>query len=286
MKNKELVKNIADYFEYLRSLCLEVSFCDVRLHFAPYFPALVSYNSHVNGYCALIKSRPDLHKICIEKQHLLIGRCNRGVFYGPCWAGVEEYVFPVKSDDEVIAFISVSGYRGKYSVSRKRAAAAAENFTLDKRNAAARYESLKENPPALNALKPLIAPLCNMFELLFLKTNPEPDDKNYRPLKEVLKYINDNYTWNPSLKEIAENCHYSESYIRHIFKEKTSKSIGQYIASLRIVKAKNLLKNTALSISEVAAEVGYGEPNYFTNVFRKETGVSPKQYRKNARKDG
>ena len=119
MKNKELVKNIADYFEYLRSLCLEVSFCDVRLHFAPYFPALVS--------------------ICIEKQHLLIGRCHRGVFYGPCWAGVEEYVFPVKSDGEVIAFISVSGYRGKYSVSRKRAAAAAENFTLDKRNAAARY---------------------------------------------------------------------------------------------------------------------------------------------------
>ncbi|PWM74499.1 MAG: hypothetical protein DBX59_03680 [Bacillota bacterium] len=284
MENKELVKNIADYFDYLKSLSLEVSFCDIKLYYTHYFPALVSYNSHTNGYCALIKSRPELHKICIEKQHGLIDRCNKGAFYGPCWAGVEEYVFPVKHDGEVLSFISVSGYRGKYRFSRRKAEAVKERCDLKGEELDARYVRLKTQPADETLLKTLVSPLCDMFELLYLKTKKDPDDKNSLPLKKILTYINNNYAWNITLEEIARECHYSESYVRHVFKEKTDTTIGNYVTTLRVAKAKNMLKNTALSVSEIAADVGYSEPNYFTNVFRKATGVSPKQYRKNAQK--
>ena len=54
----------------------------------------------------------------------------------------------------------------------------------------------------------------------------------------------------------------------------------QYVTSIRITKAKDLLKNTAFTIQEVGRLVGYENPLYFSRIFKKQTGHSPSEYRK------
>lgn len=120
-----------------------------------------------------------------------------------------------------------------------------------------------------------------MFELLYLQI-----EKNksclYVPsvYKKIIDFISENYTFDISLNDIAAACNYSTGYIRHIFKKESGYTISHYIAILRVSHAKKLLSSTNNSISDIASIVGFSEPNYFTNIFRKETGMSPKAYRK------
>jgi transcriptional regulator GlxA family with amidase domain len=60
--------------------------------------------------------------------------------------------------------------------------------------------------------------------------------------------------------------------------------IKQYINSLRVENAKNLLENSSLSVTEIAFSLGFSSPNYFTQIFKSNTGMSPASYKQNARK--
>ena len=100
------------------------------------------------------------------------------------------------------------------------------------------------------------------------------DDSN------VKIYIDKNYNENISLKSIAEAVNANQYYLSHIFKEETGFSPMQYVTRRRIGEAQNLLINTQLSITEIAANVGYNNSNYFQNVFKKIVGYTPGSYRK------
>ena len=65
-----------------------------------------------------------------------------------------------------------------------------------------------------------------------------------------------------------------------MIKEELQMNYSDYIASLRIQRAKELLQNEVLSIQEIAEQVGYNDYFYFTKVFKKVQGISPSKYRK------
>ena len=109
-----------------------------------------------------------------------------------------------------------------------------------------------------------------------LKDNP-PESGSYR---KILAYLNEHYTEKISLQEVADACFYSPSYVRHVFKKHSNETFKEYVTSLRIAHAKRLLKTTGFSVTEIALCVGFEEPNYFSNVFKKEVGVSPKEFRR------
>ena len=96
----------------------------------------------------------------------------------------------------------------------------------------------------------------------------------------ALQYINEHLTEDISTVDVAKHVNYSESYFGYAFKKKYGVSIGQYIDELRLTESKNLLRNTSFSITGVASFVGFNSPNYFSSLFKKHFGVSPKEYRK------
>ena len=98
------------------------------------------------------------------------------------------------------------------------------------------------------------------------------------------EYIKEHYRNSAlSLREVADAVFISSSYLSALFRRKKNISFSAYLANIRIDKAKALLRNTALHSAEIAARVGYSNPQYFTLAFKRHTGLSPIQYKNSGR---
>lgn len=91
-----------------------------------------------------------------------------------------------------------------------------------------------------------------------------------------------NEEWRQSVKfsTYARLCGMSESEFYRAFSAQTGSSPHAYRTSLRMTAAKTLLADSALTVGEIAKEVGYDDPYYFSRLFRSRTGISPRAYRK------
>lgn len=97
--------------------------------------------------------------------------------------------------------------------------------------------------------------------------------------KEMVSYIQQNFTGKILLKEFGEQFHLSEKYISRYFKEDFHITISQYVTYLRLEHAKHLLQDTDIPVTEVAMQSGYQNVSYFIRSFKKTYGMSPLKYR-------
>lgn len=113
--------------------------------------------------------------------------------------------------------------------------------------------------------------------------NIRDSENNYqgsKVLRKVLEYIEDNYTKDTlSLNSVANEVNVSANYLSAIFSQNMQKTFIEYVTGKRMEKAKKLLRSTNRSSSEIAAETGYKDPHYFSFVFKKTQGCSPRDYR-------
>ena len=98
-------------------------------------------------------------------------------------------------------------------------------------------------------------------------------------VEKTRRYIQDHYAEDLNIKSLAEMVNANEFYLSHAFKKITHYSPQQYILRRRIGKAQCLLIYTSLSLTEISARVGYDDSNYFSRVFKKIVGMSPRLYR-------
>jgi two-component system response regulator YesN len=89
-----------------------------------------------------------------------------------------------------------------------------------------------------------------------------------------------NYNQDISLKKLSEAVGISPYYLSHLFRKEMGISFLEYLTSVRMSIAKNLLKQTTLSMIEICLEVGYQDPSHFAKIFKKKEGVHPTEYRK------
>lgn len=113
-----------------------------------------------------------------------------------------------------------------------------------------------------------------------------PVEARFRPntspsvrLGQALAHISKHYGQPLPESETARLCQMSPSRFCREFKAAYGVTYVEYLARYRVVQAKRLLNNPAMSIADVAATVGFNDPSYFTRVFRRITGVSPSSYR-------
>lgn len=97
---------------------------------------------------------------------------------------------------------------------------------------------------------------------------------------KMLQHLNANYTRQIKLKDLAEIYHINKNYASLLFKKHTNMSYSDYLNSLRLNHAKELLVSTSMSIAEVAENSGYSDYFYFSKLFKKTFGITPAQYRK------
>jgi len=83
----------------------------------------------------------------------------------------------------------------------------------------------------------------------------------------------------PSIQYFAENANLSQHYFSDLLKKETGRSPKDHINDFVIEKAKNLLRGSEQSVSEIAYNLGFNYPHYFTRLFKTKTGKTPLEYR-------
>lgn len=127
-------------------------------------------------------------------------------------------------------------------------------------------------------LKELEAALCE--GLLLLQKDSKNEFKQYkREVQVVMRYVNMHYKEHITLEQIADAASLNRSYLCRLFKKEYGDSVFNYLNTIRMEKAAEMLRNDPnLYIQEVAAAVGIGEPFYFTRRFKEYFGVSPRDF--------
>jgi AraC family transcriptional regulator len=103
-----------------------------------------------------------------------------------------------------------------------------------------------------------------------------------RRLRRAIEFMHDNCARELSLAEIADAAFVSEFHFARLFKKITGTTPHTYLAALRIERARKLLAETDLAITEVGARVGYSSQSHFTKIFREATGLPPHAFRRAA----
>ena len=125
--------------------------------------------------------------------------------------------------------------------------------------------------------------LRQIFISIHRKVDTEQKIKNEyleNEMELATQYFNDKYNTAISVEDYAASRGMSISWFIRSFKQYTGTTPMQYIVSLRITNAQILLETTKYNVSEVGRLVGYDNPLYFSRIFRKQKGMSPKEYRK------
>lgn len=108
------------------------------------------------------------------------------------------------------------------------------------------------------------------------KTKP---DRNQVLIYRVCDFIDQHYMEDLSLEQVAGVIGFSPFYFTKLMKEYLDMSFVDYLSTVRIRRAKQLLATTQLTVKEVACQVGYEDANYFSRVFKRFEGITPSQYK-------
>ena len=112
-----------------------------------------------------------------------------------------------------------------------------------------------------------------------------PRDRKDDVTARAAAYMRTNFTGKISLKDVADHVFMSPTYFCKVFKEKTGRTPGVFIAGLRIEESRKLLRDPRVNIADIPALVGFESQSYFTRVFKKVEGCTPGKYRQIHEKD-
>lgn len=100
-----------------------------------------------------------------------------------------------------------------------------------------------------------------------------------KTVSSVMRYVNDHLAADISLSDIADHVHVSRNYLCFIFKKETNSTLLNYIVETRVRRAKDLVKDGRYKMYEIAGMVGYPDYAYFSQIFKKQTGMTLSEYK-------
>jgi two-component system response regulator YesN len=128
-------------------------------------------------------------------------------------------------------------------------------------------------------LKEVIEIIREFVKNLIVENSSSRADNTDILIKKAVQYINDNYDKKIALDDIAGYVGISKYYFSVLFKKEMDITFSSYLNSVRIEKAKQLLKNPQATINDVVYEVGFNDAQYFSKTFKKYTGMTVTEYR-------
>ena len=141
----------------------------------------------------------------------------------------------------------------------------------------AKMQNVTNEPlPVMAAVVNLVYIIGSHIDDVYLDDNESADQILFL---EMTRFVQDNYKQKILIADIANSTHVSRAKTYQLFERFAHMSPNTYLTNYRLAKSMDYLQSTNLSVLEIAALCGFQSPSYFTSVFRKEKGVTPKEYR-------
>ncbi len=277
------------------------------------------FNSHRSKYCDFIKNNGSARTECMRFGNFEAGKrmnsepmkFHDGCFF-TCPFGVREFYYPIYCSGHIIGAVVIGsfptetpdGFRSCVSEFTKK-------FSIPQIDAENNYsEHLAHiELPTDDGWKREVALCGEMISLICSDTMPDIDverlffddsanvyldhllrqrfnifddsgkNEHMSIIFNAVYYILDNYSQPLLVDDIAAYCYTSTSTLSHIFAKYYGMTLGDLIRNVRVDRAKLLLTSSSLSVGQIAQSCGFSSTDYFTTVFKKQTGETPKSYR-------
>ena len=236
-----------------------------------------------NPFCALMAERSRSCAACLNTQEKLSQGARTGAKTVTCDAGLTDSAVPVRVGDDLIGFLQTGQvFRKKPTEAQfarvaKRLAAWGIQVNCDVERAY--FETKVLAPRQYEQMVKLLAIFAEHLsivsnQLLVQRENAEPP-----MITKAKQFIREHQIEDISLKDVAKAVNTSTFYFCKMFKKATGLNFTDYLSRVRVEKAKNLLLNPNLRVSEIAYEVGFQSLTHFNRVFKRIAGHSPSAYR-------
>ncbi len=191
-----------------------------------------------------------------------------------CHAGLIEAVKPLIYEKQIVGYIMFGQITDKKDKTELSALVEEINqkYGLSCKASGIKIKSQKQIAAAAKILE-----ICTEYiilkEIIALENN--------RVIAEVKSYIKNNLSADLRVDEICRKCNIGRTKLYRMFREECGIGVSQYITEKRLNNAQKLLKSTNLTITEISAQCGFCDYNYFSRVYKKRFGISPKPEQKN-----
>ena len=238
---------------------------------------LAFYPEKLSSFCSLLREDSEMDRRCKECDRRAFAECKKTYkqYFYTCHAGLLECMSPIIFDKKIIGYMVLGQIKAEKHSDFKNIAHRLPEDKLDELKE--RYESLSViGIDKLNSAMRILD-ACTGYE--YLKGLIGTSDNKIDMMLE--RYINDNISTDLSVPRICSEFHLSHSEVYSIFKRYFGTNPAEYIKARRLGKACELLEKTDMQINKVGAECGFPDYNYFSKVFKRAVGISPRAYRKN-----
>jgi len=237
-----------------------------------------------NPFCALLAQSNRSCGVCLETQQKIsqpVARTQTTV----CFAGLTDSAVPVQLGDQVLGFLQTGQVALKQPTARQFSKIARQlvdwGVKTDLRQLEEAYfHSQVLTPKTYQSVVRLLEVFCQHLSLVIDQVVVQQDNSESPVIKKAKQFIEERQTDDISTRDVAKVVNVSTFYFCKLFKKATGMTFTEYLSVVRIAKAKNLLLNPNLRISEIAYDIGYQSLTHFNRTFHRIVGHSPTAYRR------
>ena len=237
-----------------------------------------------SDFCHAIKSVPGGNARCVACDAEAVRRCrkNHASFYSyRCHAGLCEFLIPIYEGGEPIAYLVFGQLLDDSSVLQQweRTESLLDWYEGGPQQLRECFFRLKQcSQQEIHAFAEVVEALASYIQLEGIIRSADFSDT-----QKLEQYLDQHYMEPLSLAEIAADLHMGTTKLCALAKKLSGgQTVTQMIAARRVQAAKKLLASGDLPVSAIAEEVGFSDYNYFTRIFKSQTGMSPRDFRKKA----
>ena len=261
------------------------------------------YLFHEDPFCAYIKENTDANEKCvITSNDMLMSKLIKNHrardakpfrpgfdegFYGVCWCGLREYVYPVCHSGVVVGALLAGPFRaGARDIAHTFDRLCSRwNFSRDRLNTL--YDETACDAAGFELNIAIMAKYLSMLAEYYVdrslitafKEACRGDTKRRKLISLAIEYISMNLSSKITVADMAVYCMCSKSTLNHLFSGAMGRTIPEFVALQRVDRAKYLLANTEQSVEQIALQCGFSSSTYFSVVFRKLTDFTPSEFR-------
>ena len=237
-----------------------------------------------NPFCAMLAKTSRTCAACLESQKKMQDMPGEGPKTVTCFAGLCDTAVPVRAGDKVIGYLQTGqvALRKPNAVQFNKITEQLVDWgvTVDLTQLQdAYYHSRTLAPQQYTAMVKLLEIFATHISTLANEIVVQEDEAESPMIRRARAYIHANQADPIDLDQVAKAMHVSTFYFCKMFKKATGLTFTDYLSRVRVEKAKTLLLNPHLRISEIAYDVGFQSLTHFNRMFRKIVGESPTHYR-------